>query len=87
MKNKVLIKLILPEWNTTFDVFIPVNELVWKVKKLLIRSVGDLLKTTKNTSDGCILMNKITCEIYNNNKTILDTDIRNGTELILIIKN
>ena len=35
MKNKVLIKLILPEWNTTFDVFIPVNELVWKVKKII----------------------------------------------------
>ena len=31
MKNKVLIKLIVPELDTTFDVFVPVNEIMWKI--------------------------------------------------------
>ena len=34
MKDKVLIKLIVPEIDKTFDLFLPVNELIWKVKKL-----------------------------------------------------
>ena len=40
MNNKVLIKLIVPEIDKTFDVFIPVNEIVWKIKKMLIKSIN-----------------------------------------------
>lgn len=42
MKNKVLVKLIVPEIDSNFDLFIPVNELIWKIKKLMIKSVSDL---------------------------------------------
>ena len=41
MNNKVLIKLILPELDTSFDILIPVNEIIWKIKKLLVKSVSD----------------------------------------------
>ena len=33
MNNKILIKLIVPDLDNTYDIFIPVNELVWRVKK------------------------------------------------------
>ena len=39
MKNKVLIKLWIPELDVYYDVFIPVNEVMWKVKILLLKSV------------------------------------------------
>ena len=39
MENKVLIKLIMPELDEEFDIFIPVNELIWKIKKLIIKSI------------------------------------------------
>ena len=42
MENKVLVKLIIPEIGNSFDCFIPVNELVWKVEKLLIKSISDV---------------------------------------------
>lgn len=42
MKNKILIKLIVPELDETFDIFIPVNELVWKIKKLILKAISDL---------------------------------------------
>ena len=35
MNNKVLIKLIVPEIDEEFDIFIPVNEIIWKIKKCL----------------------------------------------------
>ena len=82
MENKVLIKVLLPEADLDYDIFIPVNELVWKIKKMLIKSISDLsgIKFSKN---DYILINKDTGVIYENNQTIIDTDIRNATELFL----
>lgn len=86
MKNKVLIKLIVPELDETFDIFIPVNELVWKIKRLILKAIGDLSNANIDTNIEYILLNKDNSKIYNNNEIILDTDIRNSSELILISK-
>ena len=87
MKNKVLIKLIVPELNEDYDVFIPVNEVVWKIKKLIIKSVSDLSGHSMSINDECILINQLTGRIYDNNDIVHNTDIRNGTEIIMYIKN
>lgn len=84
MENKVLIKLIVPELDSIFDVFIPVNEIIWKITKMLVKSVSDLSDTNIDGNKKFILINKITTRIYNSNEIVINTDIRNGTELILI---
>lgn len=86
MENKVLIRLIMPEIDKEFDIFIPVNELIWKVKKLIVKSVSDLGHLSLNIQDEYLLINKDNSQIYNNNELIINTDIRNGTELFLITK-
>ena len=86
MENKVLVKLILPELDTSFDVFIPVNEITWKVKKLLAKAVSDLCNVHTYQNLDFILLNKDNSKIYDNNTIIIDSDIRNGTELLLISK-
>lgn len=87
MENKVLIKLIVPQIDEEFDVFIPVNEIVWKIKKMFLKSVVDLSNISLNTNMEYVLINKNTTRIYNNNEIIINTDIRNSTELILISQN
>lgn len=84
MNNKVLVKLIVPELDHTFDIFIPVNELIWKVKKLLVKSVSDLLGVPLDLNQQYVLMNQSTGKVYDNNQVIIDTDIRNATELVLL---
>ena len=86
MKNKVLIKLFVSELDASFDLFIPVNELIWKVKKMIIKSVSDLLSIPLNMDDDYILINKNTGDIYNNNIVVIDTNIRNCTELMIVKK-
>jgi hypothetical protein len=86
MKNKILIKLYVPEIDQTFDLYIPVNELVWKVRKLIVKSVSDLTMGSLLVNDDYVLINKQTADIYKNNEIILDTNIRNATELVLIQK-
>ena len=82
MKNKVLIKLIVPEIDNTFDLFIPTNELIWKIKKLVTKSINDLTGDSLDISRDYILKNKLTGQIKSNNLTVFNTDIRNATELV-----
>lgn len=84
MKNKVLVKLIVPEIDSNFDLFIPVNELIWKIKKLMIKSVSDLTGGAIDSAKDYVLINKTSSTIYQNNQIVINTDIRNATELILI---
>ena len=77
MKNKILIKLIVPELEVTYDVFLPVNEVIWKIKKMLLKVVSDLSEVNANINMECILLNKNSCKIYSNNEILINTDIRN----------
>ena len=86
MNNKVLIKVFAPEFDKTFDVCIPVNYLVWKINKMLDKCIGDLCDYDIDLRQEFLLINKLTNEIYRNNISIRDTNIRNGTELIIITK-
>ena len=82
MKNKVLIKVIIPELDETYDVFIPVNEITWKVKKLIVKSVFDLAGISQPKNEY-LLINQNTGKVYLNNEVVINTDIRNGTSLLL----
>lgn len=84
--NKVLIKLHAIEYGKVFDIYIPVNYLVWKITKLLMKCIGDLSDIEVDLKKEYILINKVTNEIYNNNSIIREKDIKNGTELIIISK-
>ncbi|MBE6152819.1 MAG: hypothetical protein E7166_01140 [Firmicutes bacterium] len=84
MQNKVLIKLIVPELDTSFDIFIPVNEVVWKIRKLILMSISDLTNIPIDINSEYLLINKDTCKVYKNNDVIVDTDVRNSSEIILV---
>ena len=82
--NKILINLYVPNLNQHYDLFIPVNEFIWKINRLVVKSISDL-------SDGKLLMNKNyvianieTGKIYDNNDIVINTDIRNTSKLALI---
>ena len=87
MNDKVLIKLIVPEIDFDFDMFIPINEQIWKIKKLVVKSISDLIGIDEILDkDDPILINKTTSEIYKNNIVFKDTNIRNYTEIVLLFK-
>ena len=70
--------------DESYDVFIPVNEIVWRIKKLLIKSVSDLSDINLDINKNYILINIETGTIYDDNNIIISTDIRNSTSLALI---
>lgn len=85
MKNKVMVKAIFPSIDKEYDVKIPVNELVWKVNKLITKAIYDMNGIPINIKEDTFIMtNKANGEIYKNNVAIIDTDIRNGTEIVFL---
>ena len=84
MKNKVLVKLYVPELDYSTDIFLPVNEVMWKVKIMVIQSIYDMTSGALNRDKRYLMINKDTSVVYQSNQVLIDTDIRNATEIILL---
>ena len=84
MMNKVLISLYVPMFDKTYDVFIPVNEIMWKINKLIVKNIYDLNDECFDLKKNFILINVETGQIYSNNEVVINTDIRNYTKMALL---
>jgi len=84
MKNKYLIELKIPELDKKYDIFVPVNKKLFNVIDLILKSIYELNNLDYSNIKNKNLINKYTGEVYNVNKLIRDTSIKNGTCLILI---
>lgn len=83
MENKVLIELIVPELEAKYDIFIPITKRVGNIIALLAKAISELgINYSLTPSMG--LYNRNTAEKYNPNDLIYQTDIANGTVLILM---
>lgn len=82
MEYKVLIKLFVPEIKEAYEMYIPINKTVGELTLLLCKLVNDLSKVYPIKDNAC-LCNRHTGIIYEKNYLVRDTDIRNGTELII----
>ena len=85
MKNKVMIKAIFPAIDKEYDIKIPVNELMWKVNKLILKAIYDMngMKIDLRR-ENFTMINKTSGKVYANNEIVIDTDIRNGTEIVFL---
>lgn len=84
MMNKVLIKLYIPTLGENYDIYIPVNEMVWKVNRLIVKLISDMSNDNFSIDKDYALINIDTGMIYNNNDIIINTDIRNASRLLLV---
>ncbi len=82
--NKIFIKLYVPIIEESYDVWIPVNRKVYDVIYLLIKAVNEMSRGNYRPLELPFLYDKLTTEKYNLELMIKDTEIRNGSELILI---
>ena len=82
--DKILVKVYIPMLGEIYDVWIPYNKKIYEVIGLLVNAINDLNKQKYNPVKIPILYDKQTGEEYDINSSLKDTNIRNGTEVILI---
>ena len=84
MKNKVLIKLLVPEIDEEYDIFVPINIRVGSLIYLLNSSLTEISGGLYESKNNRKLHNVEDGTIYESDKLIRETNIRNGTALIYI---
>lgn len=84
MKNKILIELIVPEIDIKYNLYIPINKKIGNIIVLLNKAVKELSYGIYEGTEKTSLYNKNTGEKYSINNLVRETDIKNGSCLILI---
>lgn len=82
MDYKVLIKIYVPEIEEEYEMYIPINKYIGEITYQLCKVINDLSKIYP-LKNNAYLCNRRTGIIYDNYMFLRDTDIRNGTELVI----
>ena len=83
-KNKILIELSIPLIEKNYDLFIFFNKKVGTVKKLIEEGLLELTDHNYIIKQDSNFYSKETGEIYDVNKTVRETDLKNGSRIILV---
>lgn len=79
-ENKFMVNLYVLALDKHFELFIPIDEKVGNIVKLIDNSLFNNFPKDKKFT----LLNLYSGSIYKNNVLVRDTDIKNETKLILI---
>ncbi len=84
MKNKVLVELVVPQIDQSFNLYIPINKKIGNVIVLVNKAISDLTNGVYIGSNKSFLYDSATGEKYNINDLVIKTNIRNGSVLVLM---
>ena len=84
IENKVLVTVNVPSLENKYDVYIPVNRKIYSVIKMICNSLFTISQGSFIIKDNYLLYDANTGNIYDINALVRDTDIRNGSTIILL---
>lgn len=84
MDNKVLVCLVVPEVGKEYDIYLPVNRKIGNIIILLNKAINELSNGEYPIANNNGLFNADTKELYKVDSLLINTNIRNGTRLILL---
>lgn len=83
MDFKVLVNVFVPEIEQNYEFYIPVNRYIDVVIKIINAAITELTFGEFPNKDNLQLCNRRTGQIYDRGFYVRNTDIRNGTQLVL----
>ena len=84
MKNKILINVIVPSIEKSFNTYIPINKKVGTVKKYILKSIVELSEGYFSESDKVIFLDRDNSIELNDNIFIKDSSIMNGSKIVIL---
>lgn len=82
--NRVLIRVYIPLLEKKYDVWVPINKRIYEIIINLVKGINSINRIEYDMKEIPNLYDKESAEIYNINAKIIDTNIRNGSEVILL---
>lgn len=82
--NKILIELDIPLIEKSYDLYIPINKTIGTVKRLIEEALVEITEGAYIVKQDTNFYSKETGQIYDINHKVRDTDLKNGSRIILI---
>ncbi len=82
--NKILIEIEIPLIEKSYDLYIPINKKIGTVKRLIEEALVELTDNAYEIKKTTNFYSKETGQIYDVNKNVRETDLKNGSRIILI---
>ena len=83
-KNKILICLYIPLIEKKYDLYLPINKKVGTIKTLIEEGLLEITENDYVISPETNFYSKATGQVYDVNQTVKDTDLKNGSRIILV---
>ena len=84
MNNKILVQLEIPVIEKKYDLFIPINKKIGTVKKLIEEALVEITNHAYVIKPESNFYSKENGSMYNVNTTVRETDLKNGSRIILV---
>ncbi len=84
MNNKILIELEIPLIEKSYDLYIPINKKIGTIKSLIEDALVEITENAYEVKPETNFYSKETGQIYDVNKNVRETDLKNGSRIILI---
>lgn len=84
MKNKVLTEIYIPQIDEKYNIYLPLNKNIAEIITLIGKSICEMKRIDRINYNSFSLYNGETGLIYPPEKIIRESNIRNGTRLILM---
>jgi len=82
--NKVLVKVYVPIIERDFDIYIPINKKIGIIKQIIINSINEITELNLQEKRNIQLYDKLTGLNLDDSIYVKKSNIRNGTQLILL---
>jgi hypothetical protein len=82
--NKILIELYVPLIEKNYDLYVPINKKIGTIKNLIEEGLVELTDNAYAIKPDTNLYSKETGQVYDVNQNVRDTDLVNGSRIILI---
>ena len=83
--NKIFVKLYVPKMDLQYEIFLPLNKTIHEIILLLVKAIKEFSGGYYNPEATTpMLYDKSTAKPFDVNITVIESTIRNGSEIILI---
>lgn len=84
IENKVLVSVNVPILEKKYDIYFPVNRKMSNVIEMIKTSLQELSQGSFDMNNDYVLYNKENGEPYDMNILVRESNIRNGSKVILL---
>lgn len=84
MNNKILVEIYVPLIEEEYDVFIPINKRIGTIKQIFEKLIAENSDSGYKVKEDSNFYSKETGMPYEVQLVVKDTDLKNGSRIVLI---